>query len=311
MTLDLNELHHLLRRVQDGTLRRSQICDLGGADHDIARMLRRRDLTSVHPGVYVDHTGDLSWQQRAWCAVHTYWPAALARQTALPNPDHRGPLHVAIDVRRTVRRLPGIVAHRTTDFSTRVLWLQTPPRIAPEHAIIDVLGQPPVEQAFQALADLCHTRRTHIDQIRCALNGRGRVIGRDVIEGLLGDLETGTCSVLERGYSNLVERTHGLPRGDRQVAFVNGIRPGYHDVKYSRFGLVVELDGRAFHNTVQGWNDSYERDLGVAVQGSRTARLSYRQVFTNPCHTARQIGALMQQGGWTGAASACLYCPSS
>ena len=51
-----------------------------GQDADIARMLRRRDLVTVLPGVYVNHTGAQTWEQRAWAAVLYFWPAALTRR---------------------------------------------------------------------------------------------------------------------------------------------------------------------------------------------------------------------------------------
>ena len=46
-------------------------------------MLRRREWARVHPGVYVAHTGPLSWPQRAWSAVLLVAPAALSGSSAL------------------------------------------------------------------------------------------------------------------------------------------------------------------------------------------------------------------------------------
>ena len=55
---DTEELEHLLTRVQDGVVSRRQLRELGARDHDIVRLVRRRDLVAVHPGVYVAHTGN-------------------------------------------------------------------------------------------------------------------------------------------------------------------------------------------------------------------------------------------------------------
>ncbi|MEZ0579568.1 type IV toxin-antitoxin system AbiEi family antitoxin domain-containing protein [Nocardioides sp. MH1] len=63
--------------LQDGVISRQQALAAGLAPHAIARLLRRREWAPVHPGVYVDHTGPLSWRQRAWAAVLACWPAAL------------------------------------------------------------------------------------------------------------------------------------------------------------------------------------------------------------------------------------------
>ena len=62
--MDLSCLSALLSQ-QSGVVSRRQLLRAGLTDNDIARLLRRRELARVHSGVYVDHTGPLSWLQRA------------------------------------------------------------------------------------------------------------------------------------------------------------------------------------------------------------------------------------------------------
>jgi len=81
----LGHFEHLAG-VQDGVVGRRQILAAGGTDGDITRLLRRRELTQVYRGVYVNHTGRLTWAQREWAGVLAYWPAALAHASALPDP---------------------------------------------------------------------------------------------------------------------------------------------------------------------------------------------------------------------------------
>ena len=64
----LGQVEHLAW-VQDGVVARRQILDAGGTDGDITRLLRRRELTQVYRGVYVNHTGRLSWTQRQWAGL--------------------------------------------------------------------------------------------------------------------------------------------------------------------------------------------------------------------------------------------------
>src|SRR5688500_6685587 len=80
--LDESALARLLGR-QEGVLRRAQDLCLGGDDVDIRRKLRRRAWASVHPGVYVEHTGPLTRSQQVWAAVLLHWPAAVHRESAL------------------------------------------------------------------------------------------------------------------------------------------------------------------------------------------------------------------------------------
>lgn len=55
----LGHVEHLAA-VQDGVVARRQILAAGGTDGDITRLLRRRELTQVYRGVYVNHTGRLT-----------------------------------------------------------------------------------------------------------------------------------------------------------------------------------------------------------------------------------------------------------
>ena len=68
---------------QAGVVARAQLRTLDLEPHDIRRLIRRRELSVIHPGVYLDHTGDPTWLQRAWAAVLFCWPAALAAESAM------------------------------------------------------------------------------------------------------------------------------------------------------------------------------------------------------------------------------------
>ena len=127
---------------------------------------------------------------------------------------------------------------------------------------------------------------------------------RDWIERVLQDIAEGACSVLEHGYLNQVERAHGLGRARRQVRDRVGAGVVYRDVEYAG-GLVVELDGRLFHDTAAQRDVDFDRDLDAAVAGKDSVRLSYGQVFDRPCRTADRIGRLLVVRGWTGSVKRC------
>ena len=311
--LDAEGLAHLLRWVQDGVVSRRQLKELGARDFDIARMVRRRELTVVHPGVYVEHTGPLSWNQRAWAGVLAHWPAALARESALPNPRRTGLIQLAVGPRRSVKPVAGTRVRRCARFDERVQWRQSPPRIAPEHAVLDVAGATTDRLAkYHVIAEACQTRETWPEKILDALATRQRVKDREFLVALLGDLATGACSVLEREYLDL-ERRHGLPVEDRRQrpATVNG-RRAYRDVDHRDYGLLVELDGKGFHDNPRAWDRDAERDLDAAVTvEARTVRLTYGQVLSNGCRTIGKIAILLGRGGWSGPFIQCPQCAGS
>jgi hypothetical protein len=303
---------HLLQ-IQDGVVSRRQLLEAGLRDHDVRRLLRRRELTIVHPGVYVEHTGPLTWQQRAWAAVLVHWPAALARESALPKPPAAAPIQVAIDLRRTVGEIPGVRAWRTPDLAGRVRWGRCPPRIAVEHALIDVASSAADDlAAYATMADVCQSRETSPRRVAAVLATRQRVPRGRWLRDVVEDLASGACSVLEHGYLVRVERAHGLPPGDRQVLATGNGRRSFRDVEYGAFGLVVELDGRPFHDTALSRDRDFERDLVTAVRNeARTVRLTYGQVFRGACATAYALGTLLQRGGWSGTPARCPQCPGS
>ena len=305
---DLPALRELLVR-QDGVVSRRQLRELAARDHDVVRLLRRRELTRVVDGVYVDHTGELSWKQRAWVALVSAWPAALSHESALPGPPDR-PIHVAVALGRKPAPLLGVRFHRIADFDARVQWSRSQPRVRIEHAAIDVaLTRSRVDERFKVFADVCQSRQTDTAHVRRALAARRRVPGRAQLSALLDDLELGACSVLERGYLEL-ERIHGLPDGDRQHGLTEGGRSSYVDVRYPAYLMRVELDGRAFHDNAGARDADAERDLDGHVQGEElTVRLTYGQVFARGCTTVLKVAALLERRGWPGPLVPCPDCP--
>ena len=311
----MDELSRLLE-LQSGVVSRQQVIACGSQPHDIRRLLRRREWALVHPGVYVDHTGPLTWLQRAWAATLSVAPSALSHESALraaDGPGHRAhldddPIHVAVDRHRKVVFPSGVRGHRVSGLASKALWNTSPPRIRTEEAVLDVAAdaRDPLG-AIAVLADAVQARRTTATRIASALESRERIARRALLTAVVHDLAEGACSALEHGYLTRVERAHGLPRAARQVrASARG--PVYRDVEYGALGLVVELDGRLFHDSAAARDRDLDRDLEAALSGRQTVRLGWGQVFGRPCDTAVRIGRLLQLRGWTGSPRSCAHC---
>ena len=126
---------------------------------------------------------------------------------------------------------------------------------------------------------------------------------------MLADLRDGACSVLERGYLHRVERAHGLPRGERQTRSIATGRSTYQDVRYRRQRVIVELDGRAFHDAPKDRDRDALRDLAeLSGSGLVTTRVTYGLVFGDAYRTARLIAQLLRGRGWTGRPRSCPNC---
>lgn len=309
------DLADLLDR-QSGVVSRAQVLDLGLTTNDLRRLVRRRDLTRVHPGVFVDHTGVPSWTQHAWAAVLHAWPAVLCDASALRTygldvPDQGGEVEVLVAADRHPRAPDGVRIHRSRDMSD-ALWHASPPRLRLEAAVVRVVARAPDEHvAVRVLTDAVGSRRTTPARLQAVMDRTPRLARRALLTGVLADAAEGTHSVLERGWLHRVERPHGLPRSTRQARGTVGGRAVYRDVVISAYGVVVELDGRAHHGTTAARHRDLDRDLAAAADGWVTVRLAWGQVMGDPCGTVQRLGALLRLRGWPGEVGRCPDCSSS
>jgi hypothetical protein len=301
---DLDDLH----QRQSSVIARWQAVERRLTDNDIRRLCRRRDWVRLHPGVYVTHTGEPTWTQRAWGAVLFAWPAALCAESALEvvqgGQRGEGLIHVAVGRNRSLTAPRGVRLHRMAHLTERVMWNVGPPRVRYEDAVLDVAGGAATDAAaVAALAGAVQSRRTTAERILSALDARLRSRRGTWMRQVLRDIAAGACSVLEHGYLVHVERAHGLPRADRQGKEAATLGIVYRDATYD--DLVVELDGRLFHDNARQRDRDLDRDLDAIVRGRVTVRLGYGQVFDRPCATAARVAALLTQRGWTGHPQPC------
>lgn len=306
-----------LLTAQAGVVSRAQLLDADCEDHDVERMLRRKELFVALPGIYVAHNGPRAWQQRAWVAVLACWPAALAGASALraeSGPGLRGfdeeaAIEVAVDVSRTIRGKPGVRVRRMAGLAARTRWNTSPPRVRYEEAVLDVVADLDREwDVIEACAAAVRARCTTAQRLAKALEARHRFPRRAWLGRVLADVAAGTASVLEHGYLHRVERAHGLPVADRQRQDrVAGGRI-YRDAPYPAYDLDVELDGRLDHSALADRDRDLDRDLDTAARSRRSVRLGWGQVYDRPCRTAAQVARLLAIGGWAGSPTPC--CPT-
>ncbi len=298
----------IVMRGQAGVVSRRQVLAVGADDVLIERMIRRRVWARVFEGVYVDHTGPLAWEQRAWAAVLVHQPAALsagsalrASGVALDAPDE--PIEVAVAAPRRVDDPPGVRTSRFHDFDRIIHPQLGPPRMRIEPAALLVAARSrTVDAAVAVLGDVCQQRRTTPSRLLAALETRPRLAHRAALRGVLDDVATGSYSALERRYLVHVERAHGIPTGRRQRRVVTGRAVYLRDVEYLGLGAVIELDGRLGHERPgDRWAD-LERDLAGLLRGDvdRAARLAAgagtlsarrRRVATAHCARVVRVGS--------------------
>jgi len=290
---------------QGGAVSRRQLADLGMNDEQIARELaggrwQRSDL----PGVYLTFTGPVPFTTRCWAGVlYAGDGATLCLETAAriwklddEPPDEPPDVHVMIEGDRRVTSQPGVKVHIRVHLARRRHPARLPPVVRLEETVIDLIDRPVTTQdaAIDLLLRACQRRLTQPDRLLAAAGERAKMRHRALMVDVLADVSEGVQSALERRYLRDVERAHGLPRAERNRpertrAERSRGRRSYRDVRYMRYGLVVELDGRAAHPGEDRERDDLRDNALVEEEDTRTLRYGWRSVASRPCKTAGRV----------------------
>ncbi|MFN8079628.1 MAG: type IV toxin-antitoxin system AbiEi family antitoxin domain-containing protein [Kineosporiaceae bacterium] len=302
---------------QAGVISRAQALDLGMTRGMIRALLDSGRWQRVHPGTYVIFTGPLPVMTRVWAAIRYAGRGAMVvGATALwlagavdePPPS----IQIGVPHGRSVVPVAGVVIVAGRCLGTRPRPAARPPRTAVEDALLTEVGmRTSVDAVVGLVLQVLQRRVTTPQRLRAALGERRRQRWRSLILDLTDEAADGVHSRLEYCYRRDVERRHGLPRGERNVAEAIPARAGssgsthrYRDVRYRAQRLVVELDGALTHPAEDAWLDR-RRDNDLVITGERTLRYGWREVGGQPCRVADQVGTALQVGGWTGRPQRC------
>lgn len=295
-----------LVRSQDNVVSRQQWLTSGGCIGELRRHLRRRQWQTLLPGVYATEPGAVSkiglsiaallyvGRGAMWCHV------TAAEQWGLVRPSHDSPIHVLVPGGRRVRTQSGLRLHYSTSAESRRAIGVQPPRVTPEHAVLDRVGDcTQFEAALAIVADSCQTGRVRLDDVLLRLASR-RVRWGTELKAAAGSYLRGSDSLLEILYVRDVELAHRLPRSTRQRAAGHELA----DCSYDDFKVLVELDGRIHLEAIRRWRDM-RRDNRSTLRGEATLRYGFIDVRQQPCEVAVQVLAVLRSRGFTGRVRAC------
>lgn len=304
-----DECLKLLKR-QSGVIASWQAGSVGLTPDRIHGLLRTGRWHRVGYGLYVDHNGLLSRNAVLWAAVLRTGPqSVLSHETAgglygIIN-DGGQRIHVTVPHRQHQQSVPGLVIHRTSRFLQVADPGFRPPRTQIDETILDLAERAAsFDDVLALLARSCQRRMTTPYLLNCALEKRPRVRRRREISLALQDVADGVNSILEFRYLRDVERPHGLPPGERQAPDEQQGREIFRDVRYRRYRVIVELDGRASHPDEQRWKDKH-RDNAAAADGYVSLRYGWADIHERACETAHQVGLVLARQGWNGTLRRC------
>nr|MBA3251308.1 hypothetical protein [Geodermatophilaceae bacterium] len=296
---------------QAGLVSAAQMCSAGVTWSRLRSQLAALRWQRIHHGVYRLRTGPLTDQERVWAAVLWAGDAAVLCHSAAEwlwglRPDL--PAVVTVSVPHGWPRPADATGVRIVQ-SRRLPSSRHPARRPPvttlEDTVLDLVHAARTERpVIDIVLRACQQRLTTPRRLAAAAAARRRLRWRALLRDLLVDVRDGVTTPLERRYVRDVERAHGLPNGVRNRGEGPSGRRRYRDVRYRRWRLVVELDGRAAHPEEERERDDL-RDNEVALRGERTLRYGWRSTTGMPCEVAAQAVRLLRAGGWSGTPVAC------
>jgi very-short-patch-repair endonuclease len=302
---------------QCGAISRAQALSRGMTVQRLRTLVNSGVWQRPFPGVFVTHNGPINPVTLVWSAVLYAGSGAVAsHETAAHlsglNDEEPPSIHITVpSSRRVVFASTDITVHYRADDAMRTDPVRRPPMTPPWQTVLDLIDQATAEDEVISLAArACQRRLATPGAILAGAQTRAKLRWRPILTEICRDVRDGIESPLERRYRNAVERSHGLPNSTRQQVARIGRANYRHAVLYEEFGLVVELDGVAYHRGARARRDAL-RDNALITLGLAVLRYGWWDVVARPCLTASQVAAALHQRGWTGAVHPCPVCPRS
>jgi hypothetical protein len=257
-----------------GVLSVAELRACGLTKHGIARRARSGRLHTVHRGVYaVGHTA-LTMRGRFLAAVKACGDGAVlshfsaaALWDLVPYDAERDPDVIA----RHAKRIAGVNAHQTRNPPSRMRYDQIPVT-TPARTLADLSSVLPFKPLRRA--------------VREAL-ARNRITPRDATTLLHDDAPVPTRSALEDLVLDLIERA-GLEMPEVNRPLANGLIP---DFRWPDRRVILEADGRAWHDDPVAREDDADRQAALEAQGERVIRVTYAQALHQADETVQRLRA--------------------
>lgn len=254
-----------------GLLRRADLLAAGLRGHDIKNRLRQQRLTRVQHNVYaLGHTvlrDEGRWLAALWAcgraAALSHTTAAAFHRMAAEEPG----ADVHVSSARRLKSRPGVVVHQTRHLDRRDVFARGPFVVTTiPRTLVDLADALPWD-AYRALAD--RQRRLNVDGIREAQARTPYRAGAPRVTRLVEADDAHTKSAFERRYLSFAA-AHHVPRPDRLNDWVGGHKA---DAIYTAQRLIVELDGRTYHERRAQMRADRHRDGDYQLAGYRIQRL--------------------------------------
>ena len=294
---------------QEDVLSRSQLVGFGVPDSQIARLVRQEVLQRIDRSVYLIGVREPTWDQLAWAAVLLAGPggrligrsAGAAEGLCTPTL----PIRLGVPLSSGVQPRDWLIVLRESPGVRSPARIGAPPRTPVEDTVLDMCAEATTEGEVVDVLTKASQRLTTHRRLQAALGRRQRIPHRRLITSVLAEVADGVRSPLEHRWIRDVERPHALPVPRRQFRLPSG---QLADGAYEEFKVLLELDGRQFHDGARRFRD-WRRDNLTSEDGWLTLRYGWHDTVAESCAAAENLGRVLRRRGWTGQLIRCPRCP--
>ncbi|MDH4278380.1 MAG: type IV toxin-antitoxin system AbiEi family antitoxin domain-containing protein [Acidimicrobiia bacterium] len=200
------------------------------------------------------------------------------------------------------RSVPGVIVHETRLMHEADIVELAPglPGTSPARTVVDLAGQLSTRRLRHLVQlQVRAGRPTAVELHACfeALRRRG-LPGVDRLDRILIEL----FAVEPVGRSELESRVLAALRAAGISGFQEQFRPPWYDGRrgvvdfaHSPLGIVLEADGRRWHETTQASVEDHRRDRLAAAHGWVTIRVGWSEIVDRPAATMAEIAAIMAE----------------
>ena len=162
----------------------------------------------------------------------------------------------------------------------------------------------PNEAAVIGFLTLSIPRLTNSRRLAPALERRSRIAHRRLIADIVAETAIGVQSPLEFRWMKQIERPHRLPIPTRPYRLPSG---AVADGAYEEFRVLLELDGRRYHDGERRFRD-WRRDNLSSEDGWLTLRYGWHDTVVESCATAGNLVRVLRRRGYDGELARCTHC---
>ncbi|HJR86456.1 MAG TPA: type IV toxin-antitoxin system AbiEi family antitoxin domain-containing protein [Acidimicrobiia bacterium] len=244
----------------------------------------------VRPGLYLLPGFALSLRGRL-AAACVFLGAVVSHESAAELhglPGLRVGLAVVTTSIRGTHRFPDVVVHQSTDLTAdHVVSIDLLPVTSPIRTVIDLAANLKPAAIGRMIDRLVIERRATLDAI-CVEVERLARRGKPGIRTMRRALEprVGITLLADSELEQLALRflsDWGFPDPVLQFPLPwRSARPGRVDFAYPQWRLIIEIDGRAWHATLEAFENDRLRDNHALLAGWRVLRITYRMLKENP-----------------------------